>query len=61
MNVEEMIIKLKAARAMVAEISAGSDIPQMRSILRHADHNLHWALWNLGEVDGLIPEIERDI
>lgn len=58
MQPEEMIEKLKAARALVSEISQGTDLPQIQSILRHADQNLHWALWNLGSVDTLRPDTE---
>ena len=42
---------------MVREVCAGTDIPQIQSILGHADHNLHWALWNLGEVETPRPEV----
>jgi len=59
MTVEEMIAKLREARAIVDAVYEGTDLPQIQSILKHADHNLHWALWNLGEVDGLLPELDR--
>ena len=55
---EQMIEKLKAARALVAEVYDGSEIPQIQSIVRHADQNLHWALWNLGEVETLRPDVK---
>ena len=58
MNPEKMIDKLRQARALVDEVVEGAEIPQIQSILRHADMNLHWALWNLGEVDGLRPDLE---
>ena len=58
MTPETMIEKLKAARALVAEVYGGTDIPQIQSIMRHADQNLHWALWNLGEVESLRPDLE---
>lgn len=58
MTPEAMIAKLREARAIVGEVTAGAEIPQIQSILRHADANLHWALWNLGEVDGLRPDLE---
>lgn len=48
MKPEQMIEKLKQARALVDEVYQGTDIPQIQSIIRHADQNLHWALWNLG-------------
>ena len=59
MNSEEMVARLRQARALVAEVIAGSDIPQLQAILRHADLNLHWALWNLGEFEGLYPGLPQ--
>ncbi len=50
---DQMIEKLKAARTLVDEVYQGTDIPQIQATVRHADMNLHWALWNLGEVDSL--------
>jgi hypothetical protein len=32
-----------------------------RSILRHADQNLHWAIWNLGQIDELRPDLPGSI
>ena len=58
MNPEKMIDKLRQARALVDEVVEGAEIPQIQSILRHADMNLHWALWNLGEEVSLRPEID---
>ncbi len=58
MTVDDMIAKLREARGLVDEVYKGADIPQIQSILKHADNNLHWALWNLGEVDGFRPDLE---
>jgi len=58
MNPQEIIEKLKAARALLDEIYEGTDIPQIQSMMRHADQNLHWALWNLGEVETLRPDMK---
>jgi hypothetical protein len=55
---EEMIEKLRAARALVDEVYGNSDLPQIQSIMRHADQNLHWALWNLGDVESLRPDMK---
>ncbi len=57
MNTDEMIAKLAEARLLLRQVRNGTDIPQIQSILGHADHNLHWALWNLGEVESLRPEV----
>ncbi len=59
METDAMIAKLKEARRLVHEVHAGAAIPQIESILRHADENLHWALWNLGELEELRPELEK--
>jgi hypothetical protein len=54
---EDMIAKLESARALLHEVYEGTDLPQIQSIMRHADQNLHWALWNLGEVKSLRPDL----
>ncbi len=59
MDVDEMIAKIAQARRLLGEVREGTDIPQIQSILGHADNNLHWALWNLGEVGALRPELDR--
>jgi hypothetical protein len=58
MKPNEIIEKLKAARAILDEVYEGTDIPQIQSMMRHADQNLHWALWNLGEVETLRPDLK---
>lgn len=58
MNIEQRIEKLKQARKLIAEAVADCGIPQLESTLRDADMNLHWALWNLGEVTELRQELE---
>lgn len=50
---DQMIDRLKQARALVDEVYHGTDLPQIQSTVRQADMNLHWALWNLGSVDSL--------
>lgn len=61
MTPEDMIARLRQARALVNEVYAATDIPQIQSIIRHADQNLHWALWNLGEIDGLRPDLPGSV
>ena len=60
MKIERRIEKIHQARQLVAEASADCDVPQLESILRDADMNLHWALWNLGEPVSLRPELDRE-
>ncbi len=55
---EERIKKIQQARAAIAEAMAGCDIPQIEAMLRNADMELHWALWNLGVAVALRPELE---
>jgi len=56
---EECIAKIKQARALLAAATASCDVPQIEAMLRTADTELHWALWNLGEPVSLHPELER--
>ncbi len=58
MKIEQRIEKLKQARKLIAEAVGGCGIPQLESTLQDADMNLHWALWNLGEVTELRPGLE---
>jgi hypothetical protein len=57
-TIADRIDTLKEARRLIAEAVSGLGIPQLESTLREADMNLHWALWNLGEVEELRPELE---
>lgn len=57
MNREQMIDNIRRARALARAVSDATDLPQIQLILRHADQNLHWALWNLGQVDELRPDL----
>lgn len=54
----ERIERLRQARQLISEAKADSGTPQIESLLRDADMSLHWALWNLGEIDDLFPELE---
>jgi hypothetical protein len=56
---EECIGKIKQARAQLAAAMASCEVPQIEAMLRTADTELHWALWNLGEAVSLHPELER--
>jgi len=57
-HMEERIRKIKEARALLAAALKDCDLPQIEAMLRNADMELHWALWNLGEPVPLRPEIE---
>ncbi len=60
MQADAMIEKLRQARSLIKEIYDETDIPQIQSCIKHADQNVHWALWNLGVVDGLRPELPAE-
>ena len=57
----EMIANLRRARALVRAVNDATNLPQILLTLRHADQNLHWALWNLGQIDELRPDLPGSI
>jgi hypothetical protein len=57
-TIDQRIERLRHARKLVAEAVTGCAIPQLECTLREADMNLHWALWNLGDVVELMPDLE---
>lgn len=54
----QQIARIREARALVMAAMAACDSPQIETILKSADAELHWALWNLGEAVPLRPELE---
>ena len=58
MPLANSISAIEQARALLKKALADCDIPQIESMLRNADMELHWALWNLGVVVALRPEFE---
>ncbi|MBM3389931.1 MAG: hypothetical protein FJY26_10575 [Betaproteobacteria bacterium] len=58
METQDQAKLLRHARELIAQALAGSELPQIEAILRNADMELHWALWNLGEPVALRPELE---
>jgi hypothetical protein len=58
MDIQQQIDRIKQAREQIALAMQGGDIPQIEQMLRNADMELHWALWNLGEPVSLRPELE---
>ena len=61
MTRSQMIANLRRARALVRAVHETTDLPQIQLTLRHADQNLHWALWNLGQIDELRPDLPGSI
>ncbi len=58
MDMQERVATIEKARALIIAAMAGCDSPQIESMLRNADMELHWALWNLGVEVPLRPEFE---
>jgi len=58
MNTENRIANIRQARELIISAMAGCDSPQIETMLRGADMELHLALWNLGEAVSLRPELD---
>jgi hypothetical protein len=54
---EKCVGQIKEARALLAAAMKGCELPQIEAMLKNADMELHWALWNLGEPVPLRPEL----
>jgi hypothetical protein len=60
MSIDERIALIEQARGLVACAMSGSGLPQIEAILRSADMELHWALWNMGHPVPLLPQHAAD-
>lgn len=58
MDITGQIARINEARALIAAAMKNCDAPQIEAMLRNADMELHWALWNLGVVVAHRPELE---
>ena len=58
MTVPELIRTIHRVRADLIAAIGETEIPQVDAMLRNADMELHWALWNLGEPVGVRPELD---
>lgn len=58
MQTEDRVALIWQARKLVSSAMSECDSPQIEAILRSADMELHWALWNLGEAVSLRPELD---
>jgi hypothetical protein len=58
MTTNELIETIRSARTLLISAIGEGEIPQIDAMLRNADMELHWALWNLGEPVGLRPELD---
>lgn len=48
MDTQEQIDRIRQAREFLRPLITTTGEPQIEAILRSADMELHWALWNLG-------------
>jgi hypothetical protein len=58
MNTKDRIARIRQARELIISAMSGCDSPQIETMLRSADMELHLALWNLGEAVSLRPELD---
>lgn len=58
MNTNDQVKKLKNMRAELISLIKEADSPQIETILKAADMEIHCALWNLGEPMSLRPEMD---
>lgn len=58
MNRELYIARISEVRATIMGLLKDCEAPQIEAMLRNADMELHWALWNLGVSVPLRPETE---
>jgi hypothetical protein len=55
---KDQVARIKQARTLLVAALADCELPQIAAMLRNADVELHWALWNLGEPVSLRPETD---
>jgi hypothetical protein len=58
MNTKDRIARIRQARELIISAMSGCDSPQIETMLRSADMELHLALWNLGEAVSLRPDLD---
>ncbi len=61
MKREIYIARICEVRAGIIGLLNDCDLPQIEAMLRNADMELHWALWNLGVAVPLRPEAEYEV
>ena len=49
--------ELHAARELLGKAAALTDLPAVYQAIQVADMNLHWACWQLGDVEHIAPQI----
>jgi hypothetical protein len=54
----DYVARISDIRAKLIALIEDCEYPQIEMMLRNADMELHWALWNLGAAVPLRPETE---
>ena len=60
MHSESFIQRIADIRAELIAVMKDCEYPQIETMLRNADMELHWALWNLGVAVPIRPEAEYE-
>ncbi len=60
MKTKDLAACIRQARELLAPAIKGCESPQIETMLRSADMELHLALWNLGETVSLRPELDYE-
>jgi len=58
MEIQSYVERISVIRGALKALLADCDVPQIEAMLRNADMELHWALWNLGVPVPLRPEAD---
>lgn len=61
MDRQVYIARISEVRAGIMGLMKDCDLPQIEGMLRNADMELHWALWNLGLAVPWRPEAEYEV
>lgn len=60
MDKESYAERIADIRSRLIALMQDCDVPQIEAMLRNADMELHWALWNLGAAVPLRPEADYE-
>ncbi len=60
MERDAFVARINQARADLRPLLRDCGWPQIEAMLRNADMELHWALWNLGVAVPLRPEADYE-
>ena len=60
MNRESLVAELRKLRQEIAQLNGDPWSPAVERSLSLADMYLHFALWQLGEVEEVTPELQHE-